>query len=269
MLGKLIKNEIKQSSRYFLVLLASAAIVILLMIATLLLKVERMNFLASLVLLLVGGISVIMAVVLVIKNFNDTLYKEQGYLTFTLPVSGPMLLFSKVLVSFFWIIISNLIMVGCWVGFFLNMKQWVQEEYSELVNTFRQLFQELEPTNTAVVQAVIFFVVNVILIILMFVSMVYFSTTVANTRPLQKHPLVFGFLIFFATYIISNIIQSKLTKAIPLSVRFAAQSLSLETVKPDGTTSLMGVGGLIFMFVISAVMLFITGYIMERKVNVK
>ena len=101
MLGKLMKNEIKQSSRYFLVLLASAGIVILLMIATLLLRVERMNFIASLVLLLVGGISVLMAVVLVIKNFNDTLYKEQGYLTFTLPVSGPMLLFSKVLVSFF------------------------------------------------------------------------------------------------------------------------------------------------------------------------
>ena len=269
MLGKLIKNEIKQSSRYFLVLLASAGIVILLMVATLLLKVERMNLLASLVLLLVGGISVLMAVVLVIKNFNDTLYKDQGYLTFTLPVSGSSLLFSKVLVSFFWIIISNLIMVGCFVGFFLNAKQWVEDDYADLVDVFRQMFQDYEPTTLAIAQAIIFFVVTILINILLFVSMVYFSTTVANTRPLQKHPLIFGFLIFFATYIATNVIQSKLTRAIPLSVHFAAKALTLETTKPGDAASMMGLGGMIFMFLISAAMLFITGYIMERKVNVK
>ena len=99
MLGKLIKNEIKQSSRYFLVLLAGAGILTLFMGLTLLLDLEKVNSIASAILVVTGFASVLMAVVLVIKNFNDTLYKSQGYLTFTLPVSGSKLLFSKFFVS--------------------------------------------------------------------------------------------------------------------------------------------------------------------------
>ena len=276
MLGKLIKNEIKYSSRYFLAMLASVAIVILLMGATLFLKVDRMNAIASIVLFIVGLVSVFMAVVLVIKNFSDTLYRNQGYLTFTLPVKGSELLFSKVFVSFFWIIVSQLILGVCVLAVLWNAKEQISASYGEFIDLlFGDLLEAFAPTRKMLIQSGVFLLVSMLLEILVFVSMVYFSITISNTRPLQKHPVLFGFLVFFAVYIASAILSRKVGEVLPLSVKITPEMLSLVFEKASSVsassemTGAIGLGSTVFMTVMSLVFLFVTGYIMERKVNIK
>ena len=48
--------------------------------------------------------------------FNKTLYTDQGYLTYTLPVKSKDILISKAIVSFVWLALSYIVLVGTVVG---------------------------------------------------------------------------------------------------------------------------------------------------------
>ena len=106
MLGKLLKHEFKHSARYVTAIYACTAAVLLVMLFALLVKITWLSVAASMILYFAGILVVVMTLVSVIKNFYDTLYTNQGYLSFTLPVKCSSLLVSKVIVSFIWIILS-------------------------------------------------------------------------------------------------------------------------------------------------------------------
>lgn len=112
MLGKLLKYELKHSARYVMLIYACAGVVTALMLIAMLAKMTWLSVIGSLVLYMVGIAAIFMTLVAVIRNFYETLYGRQGYLTFTLPVKSSRLLFSKVLVSFIWIILSCVLMGG-------------------------------------------------------------------------------------------------------------------------------------------------------------
>ena len=122
MLGKLIKHEIKNSARYVMAIYFAAAAVCAFMLLGMFAKVMWVTVVGSMLLYTVGIAAVIMTLVSVIKNFYDSLYGRQGYLTFTLPVKCSSILISKVLVSFFWIILSFLLLVLIFVLIFANAK---------------------------------------------------------------------------------------------------------------------------------------------------
>ena len=119
MLGKLLKYEIKHSARYtaaiYLATLAFAAVSVI----ALLFNSTWLGVMSCFMLYFAGIASVIVTLVSVIKNFYDTLYSKQGYLTFTLPVKCSTILLSKLIVSVLWIIIGFLVMgVTLFVIFF-------------------------------------------------------------------------------------------------------------------------------------------------------
>ena len=98
-----------------------------------------------------------------------------------------------------------------------------------------------------------------------------FSFTLSNTRALQKHPKLFGFLIFFGTFGVSNAINMKLTYSLPLAVHVTSEKVYIAFESMDTMSeSLFSYGiGAIFMGLIALGLLILTGWIMERKVNIK
>ena len=110
MLGKLLKYEIKHSARYtstiYLATIAFSAISVI----ALLLNSTWLGVMSCFGLYVAGIASVIVTLVSVIKNFYDTLYGRQGYLTFTLPVKCSTVLLSKIIASVVWIIVGFLVM---------------------------------------------------------------------------------------------------------------------------------------------------------------
>ena len=106
---------------------------------------------------------------------------------------------------------------------------------------------------------------------LTFTGFVYFAVTLANTRALQKHPKFFGFLIFFGIYSVSNSLGAAFTSVLPLSVNITNEKvfIALSSMNEGDVLASFGLGGTVFMAIVAVGLLFVTGYIMEHKVNIK
>lgn len=271
MLGKLLKYELKHSARYVMLIYACAGVTTVFMFLGMLVKSVKMTVIGSMVLEFIGFVAIVLTLVSVIKNFYDTLYGSQGYLSFTLPVKCSTMLFSKVLVSFFWIILSAVLAVVITLIIVLNANiqtDGALDGFIEIIKSSGVLSDVASPAM--IIKSVALFAINALLNILVFVGFVYFAVTLANTRALQKHPKLFGFVIFFGTYGAANSISSKLSASLPLSIKVSTENVKL-VFEAAGNSfgDLTGIGGIIFMTIVAVGLLCATGWIMEHKVNVK
>lgn len=273
MFGKVLKNEILHSARYNLVIYLVALAVSLIMGLSLITGSTGIGITSCVALYVVGMLTVAVTLVSVIKNFYDTLFSRQGYLTLTLPVKGSTILLSKVLISFLWIIVGFVIMVMTWVLVFFYVKQRTAVEFGivkELISSFG--FLELIPSVSVIIQVIIVLAVLGISKMLTYVGFIYFSVTVANTRAFQKHPKFFGIITFLAIMTVSSNISDMLTQKAPLTF-FATPEKAFFAFEPMGAVQgaliSYGVGGTIFTALVALGLLFATGYIIENKVNLK
>ena len=273
MLGKLLKHEFKQTARYVSLIYISAAVTTLVMFIAMLTKATAISVIGSSVLAFAGFLSVVFTVVLVIGNFYNTLYTNRGYLSFTLPVKCSSLLISKVLVSLVWFVISFVVCGLIYFVIYLNVKSQVDgEQMGGVVDAIRESgLLEMLPSGKMIAKAVIIIVFYIFISILTFVSFVYFSLSLSNTRPLQQHPWLFGFLIFCGSYIVTNTISAWLNEHLPLCIALTEDNLKIAFSQAQNIDALysIGLGGMVFMTLAAVGMLFATGWIMEHKVNIK
>ena len=272
MLGKLLKHEFKQSARSVMLIYACAAAVIAFIFIGMLTKITWIGIVGSIVLYIAAVVGVVMTLVSVIRNFYESLYGNQGYLSFTLPVKCSNLLMSKVLVSMVWVILAFVLAAVCFLVIGMNAKATAEGSMEGIWDILEMSgLKEMLPTGATLAKLAIIFAILVLLVVLTFIGFVYFAVTMANTRVLQKHPKLFGFLIFFLTYGATNAISTKLTYSLPLSVEISTESVKLAFVAMDQSESLLsyGLGGTIFMALVAVGLLLLTGWIMEHKVNIK
>ena len=123
MLGKLIKHELRHSARYTMAIYIAVIAISAVMGLSLLSPTTWLGVMSCFALYAAGFIAVIVTLVSVIKNFYDTLFGRQGYLTLTLPVKCSTLLISKVIVSFIWIVASFALMGLTLVMIFFYAKE--------------------------------------------------------------------------------------------------------------------------------------------------
>lgn len=273
MLGKLIKNEIKHSARYTMTIYIAVAALVAIMGLALITKTTWIGLMGCMALYITGIAVVMVTLVSVIKNFYDTLYGRQGYLTFTLPVKCSTLLISKVIVSFMWIIVSFVVMVGTYILIFFYARQRTEGTLDVLGDAVAiSGILDLLPSGVVIAEFVVVMGVLALITILTYVGYVYFTVTIANTRALQAHPKFFGGIIFFLLFLLVNVISTKLTELIPLTfnvttekVYFAFENMGMA----EGVLLSYGIGGTIFSGIVAVALLCLTGYIMEHKVNLK
>lgn len=114
MLGKLIKQELRATSRVMLPLIAAVLVLAILSgISVVLLDREQdMGFMTVVfVLILIAFVVCVFAVcvaalVVMIERFYKNLLGSEGYLMFTLPVSVDALVWAKLIVSFIWFAVT-------------------------------------------------------------------------------------------------------------------------------------------------------------------
>ncbi len=273
MLGKLLKHEIKHSARYTMVIYIAIAAFVGVIGLAMLSNTTWLGVMSCFGLYVAGMASVVVTLVSVIKNFYDTLYGRQGYLTFTLPVKCSTLLFSKVIVSFMWIIVSFAVMALTYGIIYLYAK----DKTDSFLGDFTAIFSisglsEYLPSGFVIAQLVAVLAVLALMTILTYVGYVYFAVTIANTRLFQSHPKFFGGTAFFFLFFAVSIISNKLTEVIPLTFNVTSEKVffafkDMYSV-PDVLLS-YGVGGTIFSAIVAVGLLTATAYIMEHKVNLK
>lgn len=271
MLGKLIKHEIRHSARYHLAILIATVAVTAVVGLSLLTDSSVLAALTCFALIITGIATVIVTLVSVIKNFYDTIYGRQGYLTLTLPVKGSTILLSKVLVSFLWIIIGFVATAVPYLLIFLYAKV----KTSALTDMFGDALKgilSMLPESDVLILFLIVMVLLIIAEILTYVGYVYFSVTVANTRLFHNHPKFFGGLTFFGIMILVSQIGNFIGEIIPFSfvVTYDNAYFSFKQAEEIAAAFLIyPIGGTIFSGIVAVALLALTGYVIENKVNIK
>lgn len=273
MLGKLLKYEIKHSARYtaaiYIATIAFAAISVI----ALLVNSTWLGVMSCFVLYIAGFASVVVTLVSVIKNFYDTLYGRQGYLTFTLPVKCSTVLLSKFIASVIWIIVGFCVMGLTLAVIFLYAKDKTESLFDTIMDSlFMSGLADVLPSGLVIAETIIVFAVLALLTVVTYVGYVFFVVTIANTGKFQSHPKLFGALVFFGITSVVNTTSNLLTEKIPLTFNVATDRAFFafaDMFSVEGTLLSYGIGGTLFSAIVAGGLLALTGYIMEHKVNVK
>lgn len=271
MLGKLIKNEFKSSSHSVLSIYLAAAITIVIMLLSYFVKIKWISTLSTVALLVISGIAVIITLVAVVSNFYKTLYGSQGYLSFTLPVKSGQLLAAKAIVSFAWILLSYVIGVGIWIGVYFYAAAKIGQDTMTTVKALLQMFEGI-PSGKAVKELLLFVCVMIFAQIAVFIAEIYFSITLANTKAFQKIGMVSAIFIFFAVFIVMQILTGVLTSYVPITLLTNADGLMIsfsQTMINADSNIAIGVTGFIFEVFAAAGLFMFTSHLMKNKVNVK
>ena len=273
MLGKLIKHELRHSARYTLSIYIAVIVISAIMGLAFLTSATWMGVMSCFALYAAGIIAVIVTLVSVIKNFYDTLFGRQGYLTLTLPVKCSTLLISKVIVSFIWIVASFSLMALTLFIIFLYAKEKSAGYFTMLSDAVSiSGVLDMLPSASTVISFLFAAALWAVVTIFTYVSFVYFTVTAANTRVLQSHPKLLGGFIFLGIFSVNNTVGNLLTQYIPLTFNVSSDRVYLafeQMGRAEDALLSYGIGGTVFSGLFAFGLLWLIGYILENKVNLK
>ncbi|MCL2507817.1 MAG: hypothetical protein FWF05_01435 [Oscillospiraceae bacterium] len=278
MLGKLIKHEFKSTAHSMFGIYLSALFTFLAMLLVFFIKNRTLMITGSLVLVGICVAAIVVTLFAIIGTFNKSLYGNQGYLSFTLPVSGKSLLASKTVVSLAWIFISFAFIIA--VAAFL-LFYWIaqtSESFKDIVNMVYTTLQTMMgmPDAETAVKSIAVLVALLFMKALFLIFKVSFSLTIANTKSFQKlNPVLAAILVYFAIYLVLN--AANLAAAfIPVQLAIATNGIGLtvgETMiglAENANVFLpLPILGYIFEAVVCVALYLLTGDIMTKRVNVK
>ncbi|MDR1409575.1 MAG: hypothetical protein LBJ12_04770 [Oscillospiraceae bacterium] len=281
-MSRLIKNEIKSTAHYMMGIYVATIVTIGLLMLAFITKIKWLVGISGLLIAVVPFLLFFFTIYSVIRNFASSLYGKEGYLSFTLPVKGGKLLASKTIVSVLWMLVSYFIMVGVILGGIYYIS--VQTADNEGIQMIKELLGNFinMPNKGVLVLTGLFLGVYYFLQMLVFIADIYFAITLANVRPFQNHNVAWGiafsFLFFIPTYVVNVILTNRFPFAFILTADDVGIVYESMTVPNEHSAYLpsdggwmfkFGIGGMILQLIVSAALLYLTAYLINRKTNVK
>jgi hypothetical protein len=224
-------------------------------------------------LLLVSLCLFVLTVVFVLTDFQKTLYGEQGYLTFTLPVKSWMILASKVIVSAVWFVVAlAALLASLWVTVIVLKEKVLGDNYDLIMGMLEQI-------STVNVASTIFsIVIRIILYFIQFAFFtitVFFTSTVANTRHFQKKPIFWTIVFFVPIAGVATKFAEFINDKIVFSLFFIDGKMSLITdnlqyarLMANGNSP-VDIASIFVYLILGAGIFFATHFIMSKKVNIR
>ncbi|MBQ7654504.1 MAG: hypothetical protein IJS17_05470 [Clostridia bacterium] len=274
MLGKLIKHDFIGSAHsmfaVYLVALISLAVTAL----SYVFDIKFLKFIGAVSLVIVVLGLVLITTIIMMNYFNKSLYSDQGYLSYTLPAKSKDILISKAIVSFVWLAISYLVLVGTVVGTIWYAKAKLGEslgaDFDELLDMFSAMTSGGGlPTASAIAKIIATALIYGFVTILVLVAEVFFSMTLANVKPFNKLGFFGGILIFVAVYIILQIISALVMVYFPISLFISGDGIKLAFKSMNEVSNTFGIGGLIVQVIAAVGMFFATNHLMSKKINLR
>ena len=185
MLGKLLKNEFIATGRIMGALYAVVAVIMTYVLGSYYIAKDTATtgqMLGITVLLLISSCSFILTIVVMITNFQKSLYGDQGYLSFTLPVKGSTLLISKIITSTVWFVAAFVCLMGTVaISYFVVKEDVLGEDTFSTLETLLPMFLEGKSVATIVTSIVISMISYFLRFAVITIEM-YFAISLANTR---------------------------------------------------------------------------------------
>lgn len=261
MLGKLLKYELKATSRVFVPLYIAILVVSIVNGLSLNLEIFNIQGLATIILMCLFISLFVITIVVTIQRFNKNLLKDEGYLMFTLPVSSKSLVLSKYLTSLIWTFLSFVVAFLSFNIIFI-IPTYKYFDYSYFINEFNLLFSNMLNLNILGQ----FFKITLLMVIsyTIFIFNVYLSLSVGQLPIFNRFRNISSFIGF----LVINLLISYAQNIVSLFVNNA--SINIETI--DYVTSIVSKGlnvAIVVNIIIILVLFFATTYILDKKLNLE
>ena len=261
MLGKLLKYELKATSRVFIPLYIAILVVSIVNGLSLNLEILNIQGLATIVLMCLFISLFVITIVVTIQRFNKNLLKDEGYLMFTLPVSSKHLVLSKYLTSLIWTFLSFVVAFLSFTIIFM-IPTYKYFDFSYFINEFNLLFSDM--LNLNIIGQFIKVILLMIISYTIFIFNVYLALSVGQLPIFNRFRNVSSFIGF----LVINLLISYAQNIVSLFINDA--SVNIETI--DYVTSIVSKGlniAIIINIIIILVLFFATTYILDKKLNLE
>mgnify|MGYP001566298590 CR=1 FL=1 len=247
MLLRLLKYEIKSSYGRFIV-----AFSVYIIIAAVLMTFFREYETVTTAALIFGMVALTVITFLTIfTRYNRNLYGNEGYLMFTLPIDGKVILASKLISAFIWTVTLAIIIVPSIIVLNLN--------YSES-NIIKDTYNYFEINKAYTILFGIEYLINIFRSVLV----IYFSISISKLHIWKKFSVLAGFGTYFVievvsyipTFVFKNVSEAAKTTA-EFSVLVKNYSINYISVR------------CLFDLLIFIVLFFLTAYLLDNKTSLK
>lgn len=268
MVGKLIKNEFKAGLHSVANVYLAAFAAIAFLAVSLMFDISWMTAISLIAVIVIAMAVIIVTLLMVINNFNKTLFRDQGYLSFTLPVTSGQLLFAKALVSFFWILLSYASVLLIFAAIYMYATDQIGSENIAMVKILISTITDI-PDTAAVLKVLSVIIIRVFLKITFLIAEIYFAITLSNVRPFQRQSFLPAIAIFVVTYGLLQTASSALSAYVPFSVLISSSGIEIVTTAMASGGLVFGVADVIFELVITCLFFYISAWLMNHKINLK
>ena len=268
MLGKLLKYELKATSRVFIPLYIAILVVSIVNGLSLNLEILNIQGLATIVLMCLFISLFVITIVVTIQRFNKNLLKDEGYLMFTLPVSSKHLVLSKYLTSLIWTFLSFIVAFLSFTIIFM-IPTYKYFDFSYFINEFNLLFSNM--LNLNILGQFLKIILLMIISYTIFIFNVYLALSVGQLPVFNRFRNVSSFIGF----LVINLLISYAQNIVSLFVNDA--SVNIEAIDNinyaiSSVTSIVSKGlniAIVINLIIILVLFFATTYILDKKLNLE
>ena len=222
-------------------------------------------------LILAAAVLYVMALVILLISTNRSLFTERGYLTFALPVSTFEMLGSKLITNITFMLLSIGEAVGLVYVSMTNMRRVVEKTADVLLDqvNMAELREMMSaeamglPSFNELMQFLgyVLIVVVVFLIIAMMVAL--FVLTVSHVRPFQAKPGLWIPVFLLGSAIACQQVIKLVTRYFQFNITLGLGSLI------GGESPSINMFTPVTMLVLSAVLFFVTNYLLSKKISLK
>lgn len=275
MLGKLIKHDLKATSRVIPFIYLSIAVLGLVGFIGLWMRKEAIGFIACFIMMFAGLGAYVATLILLAVRFHKSMFGREGYLTLTLPVSTGQLLLSKSISSLVWIFSSFIVMFGSIflsISIMFNHLDTLEPGVGAMLNeTFSPLYG----------QGTVLFLISAVVSSLYFIASIFFSFSLGNSGIFSNQGAWLGVLLYLGIDLVANIIGSIITFFMPLSmvigkdgISFTTQSMGQAMIDEifagvEPTTFTIGIGSYIYEIALIVLFFVFANKLLKRKLCLK
>lgn len=265
MLGKLLRHEMKATSRVFLpffgVLLVFAGVNKLFLELGFFQK-QGLNFVAGMSMftyvILVLAVFVLTYVVM-IQRFYKNLLGDEGYLMFTLPVKPSSHILAKLFVSTLWMVLA-------FVAFFLSLMILLAgpDMFRVMWDTFSQFVTAMN--RELGVEGYVYIVEFLLMaVVSLFYSILMIYAAIAIGHTMKSHKV----LSSFAAYLILNMASQMILLLIVFAGSFGFDLIHPTVTQLQSYVHVLFIGSCVIELILAGACYFITRHIFTRKLNLE
>lgn len=267
MLGKLLKYELKATSRVFVPLYIAILVVSIVNGLSLNLEIFNIQGLATIILMCLFISLFVITIVVTIQRFNKNLLKDEGYLMFTLPVSSKSLVLSKYLTSLIWTFLSFVVAFLSFTIIFM-IPTYKYFDFSYFINEFNLLFSNISNILGTTILSEFFKIVLLIIIsYTIFIFNVYLSLSIGQLPIFNRFRNISSFIGFLVINLLISYVQNIVDNAF-----VNIEAIDNVNYSIDSISSIVSKGlnvAIIINIIIILVLFFATSYILNKKLNLE